>query len=78
MSSSFAHRHLLLVSGQASAIGQALLCRMFCQATGFGGTVQEGRTVEDKLRARDENPDEAVEKVRSHHSLSPGALTSAA
>ena len=48
---------------QASLIGQALPCRMFCQATGFGGTVQEGRTVEDKLRARDENPDEAVEKV---------------
>ena len=40
-----------------------LLCRMFCQATGFGGTVQEGSTVEDKLRAREENPDEAVERA---------------
>lgn len=29
--------------------------RMFCQATGFGGTVQEGRSVEDKLRAREAN-----------------------
>ena len=28
---------------------------MFCQATGFGGTVQEGRSVEDKLRAREAN-----------------------
>lgn len=36
---------------------------MFCQATGFGGTVQEGQTVEDKLRAREENPDEAVERA---------------
>ena len=36
-------------------------CRMFCQATGFGGTVQEGRSVEDKLRAREERPDAAVE-----------------
>ena len=36
---------------------------MFCQATGFGGTVQEGRTVEDKLRAREQNPDAAVEQA---------------
>lgn len=36
-------------------------CRIFCQATGFGGTVQEGRSVEDKLRAREERPDAAVE-----------------
>ena len=27
-------------------------CSMFCQATGFGGTVQQGETVEEKLRAR--------------------------
>ena len=39
------------------------MCRMFCQATGFGGTVQEGRTVEEKLRAREDNPDEAVERA---------------
>ena len=63
MSSSFEPTQLLSVPGQAYAIGQALPCRMFCQATGFGGTVQEGQTVEDKLRARDENPNEAVEKV---------------
>lgn len=24
--------------------------RMFCQATGYGGTVQQGQTVEEKLR----------------------------
>lgn len=36
---------------------------MFCQATGFGGTVQEGRSVEDKLRAREENRDEALESA---------------
>lgn len=31
------------------------------QATGYGGTVQEGRAVEDKIRRREENPDAAVE-----------------
>jgi len=34
---------------------------MFCQATGFGGTVREGRSVEEKLRQREENRDEAIE-----------------
>ena len=28
------------------------LYRLFCQATGFGGTVKEGATVEEKLQAR--------------------------
>ncbi|CAD7697685.1 unnamed protein product [Ostreobium quekettii] len=37
------------------------LYRMFCQATGFGGTVRVGQTVEEKLRARRENPDAVVE-----------------
>ncbi len=64
--------HMLLRVGSrlAQVVSQCLrhamsgtLCRMFCQATGFGGTVQEGRTVEDKLRAREENPDEAVERA---------------
>jgi len=35
--------------------------RMFCQATGFGGTVQQGRTVEAKLAARERSRDEALE-----------------
>ncbi len=34
---------------------------MFCQATGFGGTVQQGRTVEAKLAARERSRDEALE-----------------
>ena len=25
-------------------------CRMFCQATGYGGTVQQGEAVEAKLK----------------------------
>jgi hypothetical protein len=33
------------------------LYRMFCQATGYGGTVKQGHAVEDKLRRRAENPD---------------------
>lgn len=37
------------------------LHRMFCQATGFGGTVQQGSTVEAKLRAREAVRDEALE-----------------
>ncbi|KAL4458481.1 hypothetical protein ABPG75_013346 [Micractinium tetrahymenae] len=39
------------------------LYRMFCQATGYGGTVQEGKAVEDKIRRREENPDEEVERA---------------
>jgi cytochrome c oxidase assembly protein subunit 11 len=30
------------------------LYRMFCQATGFGGTIKEGASVEEKLKARQE------------------------
>lgn len=37
------------------------LYRMFCQATGYGGTVAEGKTVEDKIRARAANPDPDTE-----------------
>eukprot|EP00887_Chlorella_sp_A99_P006305 scaffold3.g6305.t1 len=37
------------------------LYRMFCQATGFGGTVIEGAAVEEKLRRRAESRDEAME-----------------
>lgn len=34
------------------------LYRMFCQATGYGGTVKEGHSVEEKLKRRAENPNE--------------------
>lgn len=34
---------------------------MFCQATGFGGTVQQGNTVEAKLKAREAARNEALE-----------------
>ncbi|EFN54189.1 hypothetical protein CHLNCDRAFT_31751 [Chlorella variabilis] len=37
------------------------LYRMFCQATGYGGTVIEGKAVEDKIRRREQSPDAAVE-----------------
>jgi len=33
------------------------------QATGYGGTVQEGKAVEDKIRRREENPDLEVERA---------------
>lgn len=39
------------------------LYRMFCQATGFGGTVQEGRSVEEKLRKRESERNEALESA---------------
>lgn len=32
------------------------LYRMFCQATGYGGTVQIGKTVEEKLKERESQP----------------------
>ena len=31
---------------------------MFCQATGYGGTVQQGETVEEKLRRRAQGGDD--------------------
>ncbi len=37
------------------------LYRMFCQATGYGGTVKEGQSVEEKIRAREERPNPALE-----------------
>ncbi|KDD74724.1 cytochrome c oxidase assembly protein CtaG/Cox11 [Helicosporidium sp. ATCC 50920] len=37
------------------------LYRMFCAATGIGGTLQEGATVEAKMRARAERPNAEVE-----------------
>lgn len=43
------------------------LYRMFCAATGYGGTVSEGQTVEDKLRKRVENPDIETEKCAPSH-----------
>mmetsp|Transcript_1784 Transcript_1784/g.5194 ORF Transcript_1784/g.5194 Transcript_1784/m.5194 type:complete len:376 (+) Transcript_1784:81-1208(+) len=45
------------------------LYRMFCQATGYGGTVAEGTTVEAKLRARAEKPDPATEAAAAAREL---------
>lgn len=45
------------------------LYRMFCQATGFGGTIKEGKTVEEKLKARKEGGDEDVEKAAAAREL---------
>lgn len=45
------------------------LYRMFCQATGFGGTVTVGKTVEDKLKARRENPNPVVEAAAASQML---------
>lgn len=64
-----AHRRLptqkiqfALAVGMVGATYAAVpLYRMFCQATGFGGTVKEGRSVEDKLRARGATRDEDLE-----------------
>lgn len=43
--------------------GAVPLYRLFCQATGYGGTVQEGATVEAKLKARQEAKDAALEEA---------------
>ena len=45
------------------------LYRMFCQATGFGGTMKEGRSVEEKLKARIEYRDDAIEKAAAERIL---------
>ena len=45
------------------------LYRMFCQATGYGGTVIEGKAVEDKIRRWEENPDEAVAAAAAKREL---------
>lgn len=51
----------LVVSMVGLTYAAVPLYRMFCQATGFGGTVQQGSTVEAKLRAREAVRDEALE-----------------
>ena len=38
------------------------LYRIFCAATGYGGTVAEGKTEEAKLQQRRENPNEQTER----------------
>lgn len=45
------------------------LYRMFCQATGFGGTIKEGRSVEEKLKARREDINEDLEKAAAKREL---------
>jgi cytochrome c oxidase assembly protein subunit 11 len=45
------------------------LYRMFCQATGFGGTVQEGRSVEEKLARREAQRDAALEAAAAAREL---------
>jgi cytochrome c oxidase assembly protein subunit 11 len=49
------------------------LYRMFCQATGFGGTVKEGATVEEKLKARLEDTTE--ERARIDRAAAERELT---
>ncbi|EFJ50342.1 hypothetical protein VOLCADRAFT_80232 [Volvox carteri f. nagariensis] len=39
------------------------LYRLFCAATGYGGTVRAGQTVEEKLKRRMEAPDAKVEEA---------------
>ena len=39
------------------------------QATGYGGTVIEGKAVEDKIRRREENPDAAVEAAAAARNI---------
>jgi hypothetical protein len=38
------------------------LYRIFCAATGYGGTVSQGDTVEAKMKKRIEDPDVAIEE----------------
>lgn len=45
------------------------LYRMFCQATGFGGTIKEGRSVEEKLKARKEERNEELEMAAAKREL---------
>jgi hypothetical protein len=51
---------------------------MFCQATGFGGTVQQGRTVEAKLAARELTRDEALEAAAAAREVRAGKAAAAA
>lgn len=45
------------------------LYRLFCQATGYGGTVQQGSTVEEKLRKRAESRDEELEQAAAEREV---------
>lgn len=45
------------------------LYRIFCQATGFGGTIKEGKGVEEKLRARKEDRNEKVEEAAAEREI---------
>lgn len=49
--------------------GAVPLYRMFCATTGYGGTIQEGATVEAKLREREENPNPEVEAAAAARTL---------
>lgn len=49
--------------------GAVPLYRLFCQATGYGGTVQEGATVEAKLKARQEAYDAALEEACANREI---------
>lgn len=51
----------LAIALVGATYGAVPLYRMFCATTGYGGTVQEGETVEAKLRKREESPDPEVE-----------------
>ncbi|GIL91993.1 hypothetical protein Vretimale_18527 [Volvox reticuliferus] len=39
------------------------LYRLFCAATGYGGTVRAGQTIEEKLKRRMESPDAKIEEA---------------
>eukprot|EP01024_Parvocaulis_polyphysoides_P071524 TRINITY_DN8925_c0_g2_i4.p1 TRINITY_DN8925_c0_g2~~TRINITY_DN8925_c0_g2_i4.p1 ORF type:complete len:346 (-),score=48.71 TRINITY_DN8925_c0_g2_i4:221-1198(-) len=58
--------YLYFVGGVVGVVGLTYLSvplyRMYCQATGYGGTVQQGKSVEDKIRKRMENYDEELER----------------
>ena len=56
----------LVISMVGITYASVPLYRAFCQATGFGGTVQQGDTVEAKLKAREENPDAALEAAAAN------------
>jgi len=45
------------------------LYRMVCAATGYGGAVQTGHTVEEKMRRRQEQPDEKMEKAAAEREI---------
>ncbi|KAL6774500.1 COX11 [Auxenochlorella protothecoides x Auxenochlorella symbiontica] len=66
--------HALYLVGMTVALvgatyGAVPVYRMFCAATGYGGTVQEGASVEAKLRAREENPNAEVETAAAARQL---------